>query len=115
MKKLIKRRDAGEIVITVGDRDKRLCVSSVKSYREQGAAHIRGAKKVWWPEIRPAQKLTNAVARNFSNVIFVGGNLTENSVKRTFEKYSTTACILPTLKLAPKYHKPLLPDGNPQT
>ena len=54
-------------------------MSTVKLYREQGAVHIRGAKKVWWPEIRPAQKLTDTVARSFSNVIFVGGNLTENS------------------------------------
>jgi hypothetical protein len=83
LKKLIKRRDAGEIVITVGDKDKKLSVSTVESYRQQGEVHIKGAKakEVWWPEIREAQKLTDSVSRMFSNVVFVGGNLSENSAE----------------------------------
>ena len=102
-------------MITVGDKDKKLSISTVESYRQQGAVHLKGTKEVWWPEIRAAQKLTDSVARMFSNIVFIGGNLSENSAKRTFENYSTSACIIPILKLAPKTHKPLQPDGNPAT
>ena len=46
MKSLIKRRNNGEIVITLGDKFKRLYISSVQSYREQGVVHTKMAKKV---------------------------------------------------------------------
>ena len=71
LKSLIKRRNNNEIVITVGDKDKRLCVLSIESYQEQGKVHTKGATKVWRPQIRPAQKRVTAVARNFSNIEYL--------------------------------------------
>ena len=48
-KSLIKRRNNGEIVITVGYNNKRLCISLFESDREKGEVHTKGAITVWWP------------------------------------------------------------------
>ena len=69
-----KRRNAGEIVITVGDKCKRLSVSSMKSYREQGLVHTKLSVKCGWEEIRQSQRRVTVVSRNFSNVVQIGSN-----------------------------------------
>ena len=115
MKSLIKRRDNGEIVITVGDKCKRLSVSSIKSYREQGLVHTKLGKKCGWPEIRKACRRVTAVSRGFCNCVQIGMNGSDNDAKRTFDNYNTYACVIPVLKVLPKSHKPLREDGNPQT
>ena len=90
MKSLIKRRNAGEIVITVGDKYKRLSVSSMASYREQGLVHTKSSIKCGWNEIRPRQRRVTAVSRSFSNVVQIGSNGSEIVLKE---------CLITTVRM----------------
>ena len=89
-------------------------MSSVESYRAQGAVHTSLGRKVGWKEIYPTQRRLNGVSRGFNNTFQVGGNGSEKSAKRVFDNYNSNACIIPILKVLLKSHKPLRPDGNPQ-
>ena len=63
--------------------------------------HTKLGKKSGWTEIRTRQRRITAVARGFSNCVQIGSNGSENDAKRTFDNYSTYACVLPILKVLP--------------
>ena len=111
----MKRIKEGEIIIQVGYKCKKLCVSSVESYRQLGNQHTKQAKKVGWLEVGKSQRRLTCTGRAVCNIFKVGGNGTEDAADRVMDNYSSESCIVPIMRTNPKTHKARLADGNPQT
>ena len=111
----MERVKCKEIVVGISDKCKKLCVSSIEAYVAQGQVHIGNDKEVCRKEVEEIQRKMNGTSKALANIFGVGTDGSEQAAKRTWSNLNSSTCTVPALRLAPKLHKKLNPDGNPMT
>ena len=69
---LMERVKEGGIVVTVGDKCKKICVSSLESYLKQGRMHTSKDKEIKREEAEGCQRILTACARGLVNIFGIG-------------------------------------------
>ena len=115
MERLCKRVQSGEIVIYPTDKSGKLAVTTLENYEKQGNEHVRGDRKIGWPEVQKIMNEVKGHLRALNKIFNTGSSHSKKSMERAWKAKEAMATILPNLCIFPKDHKPLKPDGQPKT
>ena len=115
LRSLLKRVMDKEIVINSSDKGKRLVVSTLKSYEEQGKVHTSKDKETNLKEVLLMQRKLTSHSRALCNAFGAGKNHGDRNSQRVWDNVSSRSGTVPLLHLMPKLHKKYYENGNPQT
>ena len=115
LKSLGKKISKGELVILEADKGKRFVATDVNTYKLMAADHTSRDQEVGPERVRKAQKIVSSTAKSLSNILGVGVNHSHHNHERCTDNVGSIAEDAPALRILPKVHKPLHPQGHPQS
>ena len=77
--------------------------------------HVAGDKVTTPEEVRHSQTVLSTTAKALGNAMNLGVHQSQAAYRRCLDNLGSSASDVPTLKLLVKVHKPLTPDGHPQS
>ena len=103
--RLMKRIEAGEIIVTSTDKSGKLVVMPLEMYEEMGKVHTNKDREIDEYEVSRIQKDLNKHARLILKIFGVGDQHGGKNVDRITSAFTTNAEDVPLLSLLVKDHK----------
>ena len=108
-------RRGGINVVMQADKGKMLVVVDIDVYQLMVEDHVNPADSIEPEQLRMSERHLSAQAKALANTLGVGRLQSERNFIRCFDNVASSAEDAATLKLLPKTHKPLKPQGHPQS
>ena len=112
---LIKKTKEGELIVIGSDKGNTVAVLTPEILERLGMEAIGKEREISESEIETIQRRLTAHGRSLVKIFNIGQVKGENNGRRCWNNASSEAEAVPLLTLAPKTHKPLKTNGDPQT
>ena len=114
VKKLLKRKKDGEIVVAVSDKGKQLTVSTIDSYRRQGMKEIKGDTEITKDEVKKDTREVDELGRQYAEIFQVGSARGPQNNAKAYSNLGNKSGDVPEKDTMPKTHKTADKDGDPK-
>ena len=115
LKSLGRKVAEKKIVIMEADKGKMLVVVDTEVYQQMSEDHVDPADSIDPAQLRQSERLLSAQAKALVNTLGAGRLQSAKNFARCYDNVALAAEDAATLKLLPKTHKPLKPQGYPQS
>ena len=115
LKSLTKKVVEKKIVVMQADKGKMLVVVDTDTYQRMSEDHVDPADLIGPDQLRQSERILSAQAKALTNTLGVGRLQSQKNFARCYDNVASSAEDAATLKLLPKTHKPLRPQGYPQS
>ena len=115
LQRLKKKSDKLEVILLEADKGKRFVAVDEATYLAMSRDHIVKDKLVGPEVVRKCQKEMSTAAKALTTILGLGRSKSEKNYSRCHENAGSEALDAPMLKLLPKVHKSVTPQGHPQS
>ena len=115
LKKLKKKIDKLELIVVEADKGQKFVVMDEHTYVSMAKDHTDKDVIVDSARVHQAQRVLSATGKSLATVFGVGRTHSTRNNTRCHENVGSEAEDVPYLKLLPKLHKPVSPQGHPQS
>ena len=113
--RLMKRIEAGEVIVTKTDKSGKLAIMPMWIYEEMGKVHTNKDREIDDHEVAKIQRDLNKHARLLLKIFGVGEGHGERNVNRMTSAFTSKAEDVPLLSLLVKDHKVVKEGALPST
>ena len=115
LKSLARKVSKMELIVLEADKGKSFVVTDEATYLDMARDHIAGDKECGPADVRKSERILATTAKAIGNAMNLGTKHSQGAYVRCLDNLGSEAGDVPTLKLLVKVHKPLGPDGHPQS